>query len=61
MESSSTKKATDQLLSASGIPTKDVYVPEDTAGIDYKKDLGLPCARRVVQVGVKTCARDGQV
>lgn len=61
MESSSAKKATGQLLSGSGIPTKDVYMPDDTAGIDYKRDLGLPRARRVVQVGVKTCGRDGQV
>lgn len=60
VESLSAKEAADQLLSASGIPTEDVYVPEDTAGIDYKKGLSLPCARRAVQVGAGTCGRDGQ-
>ncbi len=29
-------------VSSSGIPTKDLYVPADTAGIDYARDIGLP-------------------
>jgi methylmalonyl-CoA mutase N-terminal domain/subunit len=42
VESSSAKKPTEQLLSSSGIPIKEVYVPADTADIDYNKDIGLP-------------------
>lgn len=32
----------EQLLSASGIPIKDIYAPEDTRDLDYDRDLGLP-------------------
>ncbi len=31
-----------QVISASGIPVKDVYTPEDVANIEYDRDLGLP-------------------
>ncbi|MBM4462803.1 MAG: methylmalonyl-CoA mutase [Chloroflexi bacterium] len=32
----------DKVSSASGIPVKEIYVPEDVKNIDYDKDLGLP-------------------
>jgi methylmalonyl-CoA mutase N-terminal domain/subunit len=32
----------DQLVSASGIPVKDIYTPEDLRDLDYDRDLGLP-------------------
>jgi len=32
----------DQVLSASGIPVKDVYTPEDVGQIDYNRDIGYP-------------------
>ena len=32
----------DQLFSASGIPVRDIYTPEDVKDIDYDKQLGLP-------------------
>jgi len=32
---------TEQHFSASGIPIKDIYTPEDTKGLDYDKDLGI--------------------
>lgn len=32
----------DQVSTASGIPVKDIYTPEDIKGIDYNKDIGLP-------------------
>lgn len=32
----------DQLSSASGIPVKDIYTPEDVRDMDYNRDLGLP-------------------
>ncbi len=32
----------EQLLSASGIPIKEIYTPDDVKDIDYDKDLGLP-------------------
>ena len=31
----------EKILSASEIPIKDVYTPEDLRGIDYEKDIGL--------------------
>ena len=31
-----------QHYSASGIPVKDLYTPEDTKGLDYERDLGVP-------------------
>ena len=42
MEHSSANRPTGQIFSSSGIPVKDVYVPADTAHIDYSKDIGLP-------------------
>lgn len=32
---------TEQHFSASGIPIKDIYTPEDTKDLDYDKDLGI--------------------
>jgi methylmalonyl-CoA mutase, N-terminal domain len=32
----------EQLVSASGIPVKDIYTPEDLRDLDYDRDLGLP-------------------
>jgi methylmalonyl-CoA mutase N-terminal domain/subunit len=31
----------EQFFSASGIPTKGIYTPEDVKDIDYDKDIGL--------------------
>ncbi|MFC1999419.1 methylmalonyl-CoA mutase family protein [Chloroflexota bacterium] len=32
----------DNTVSASGIPIKDIYTPEDVKDIDYEKDIGYP-------------------
>ena len=32
----------DRILSASGIPIRDIYTPGDVKDIDYDKDIGLP-------------------
>jgi len=32
----------EQVFSASGIPIRDLYTPEDVKDIDYDKDIGLP-------------------
>ena len=32
---------TEQLYTASGMPVKDIYTPEDIQDLDYDKDLGI--------------------
>ena len=36
------EKSNNEFLSASGIPIKRVYTPEDTKGIEYDREIGLP-------------------
>jgi len=36
------EKEKKEFITSSGIPVKRIYTPEDTAGLDYSKELGYP-------------------